>query len=75
MGLLCWDACCFTRKAQRADGSFRWPSVRQRGLFAVHLHARANVVGFYERLGYETYGEPFEEVGLPHRHMRRTLSP
>jgi predicted GNAT family N-acyltransferase len=32
------------------------------------------VVPFYERLGYAVYGDPFEEVGVPHRHMRRALA-
>jgi ribosomal protein S18 acetylase RimI-like enzyme len=45
----------------------------RRGLCAVHLHARAPVVSFYERLGYEVYGDPFVEVGVPHHSMRRTL--
>ena len=39
----------------------------------VFLHARAPVVGFYERLGYEVDGEPFVEVGIPHRLMRKSL--
>jgi predicted N-acetyltransferase YhbS len=45
----------------------------RRGFTHVHLHARAQVVPFYERLGYEVYGEPFVEVGVPHRHMQRDL--
>lgn len=46
----------------------------RRGYGEVHLHARAHVVPFYERLGYAVHGEPFEEVGVPHRHMRRALA-
>jgi predicted N-acetyltransferase YhbS len=46
----------------------------RRGFRSVHLHARAQVVPFYERLGYTVVGDPFEEVGVPHRHMRRALS-
>jgi 8-oxo-dGTP pyrophosphatase MutT (NUDIX family)/N-acetylglutamate synthase-like GNAT family acetyltransferase len=46
----------------------------RRGFSHVHLHARANVVPFYERLGYEVYGEPFMERNIPHRHMRKTLA-
>ena len=46
----------------------------RRGFRSVHLHARAHVVPFYERLGYAVWGDPFEEVGVPHRHMRRALS-
>lgn len=48
--------------------------LRQRGFRDVHLHARAEVVGFYERLGYVIYGEPFEEIGIPHRRMRKTIA-
>jgi 8-oxo-dGTP pyrophosphatase MutT (NUDIX family)/N-acetylglutamate synthase-like GNAT family acetyltransferase len=48
--------------------------LRRRGFTHVHLHARANVVPFYERLGYEVYGEPFTERTIPHRHMRKTLA-
>jgi ribosomal protein S18 acetylase RimI-like enzyme len=47
--------------------------LRRRGIVVVHLHARAAAVPFYERLGYVTYGAPFDEIGIPHRHMRKTL--
>ena len=39
----------------------------------VRLSARATAIGFYERLGYVAEGEPFLEVTLPHRLMRRRL--
>jgi predicted GNAT family N-acyltransferase len=39
----------------------------------VVLHARAAVVDFYLKLGYEAFDEPFEEVGIPHRKMRKPL--
>ncbi|MFP2899338.1 GNAT family N-acetyltransferase [Corallococcus sp. 4LFB] len=48
-------------------------ALRGRGFRHVHLHARAPVVPFYERLGYAVYGEPYEEVGIPHRNMQRDL--
>jgi predicted GNAT family N-acyltransferase len=38
------------------------------------LHARETVVPFYLSLGYETVGERFEEVGIPHFKMRRDLT-
>ena len=47
--------------------------LRERGFTHVHMHARADAVGFYERLGYAVYDEPFIEVGIVHRHMQRTL--
>ncbi|SPQ99968.1 unnamed protein product (mitochondrion) [Plasmodiophora brassicae] len=47
--------------------------LRDIGLTEVTLHAREYAAGFYRTLGYEQYGDPFEEVGIPHCHMRRTL--
>jgi ribosomal protein S18 acetylase RimI-like enzyme len=47
--------------------------VARRGFRVVTLHAREAAVGFYAQLRYETFGEPFTEVGIPHRHMRREL--
>lgn len=47
--------------------------VARRGFRTVTLHARETAVGFYERLGYAVYGEPFTEVDIPHRHMRRQV--
>jgi predicted GNAT family N-acyltransferase len=46
--------------------------LRRRAVRKIHMHARADVVPFYERLGYATYGEPFVEIGIPHRRMRKT---
>jgi len=37
------------------------------------LHARETAVQFYLKLGYEVYGEPFTEVGIPHRNMKKFL--
>jgi len=48
--------------------------VARRGFSTVTLHARETAVGFYARLGYAVFGEPFVEVGVPHRHMRRRLA-
>jgi predicted GNAT family N-acyltransferase len=39
----------------------------------MYLHARATAVPFYERLGYAVLGAPFEEVGIPHRLMEKTV--
>ena len=40
----------------------------------VMLHARATAVPFYLALGYAVIGEPFTEVGLPHRAMQKRLA-
>lgn len=47
--------------------------LRKDGFKDIYLHAREPAVPFYERLGYEVEGEPFLEVGLRHRHMRKKL--
>ncbi|MGE9269440.1 MAG: GNAT family N-acetyltransferase [Verrucomicrobiales bacterium] len=39
----------------------------------VVLHAREAVVPFYEKLGYRSFGDRFEEVSLPHWKMQKTL--
>ncbi len=36
-------------------------------------HSRENVVDFYRKLGFVTYGEPFKEVKILHRHMQLIL--
>ncbi len=38
------------------------------------LHAREPAVEFYLKLGYEFNGDPFVEVGIPHRLMCKTLT-
>lgn len=43
------------------------------GIELIECHAREVAVRFYVKLGYEIYGEPFEEVGLPHRYMRKKM--
>ena len=37
------------------------------------LDARESAIPFYLRIGYETYGEPFEQVGMQHMKMRKRL--
>ena len=39
----------------------------------IQLHARDTAVPFYLKLGYKIYGESFEEVGIPHRAMSKSL--
>jgi predicted GNAT family N-acyltransferase len=48
-------------------------AARQQGLGSVALAAQAHAVGFYQRFGFEVFGEPFIEVDIPHRHMRRDI--
>ncbi|WP_256393920.1 GNAT family N-acetyltransferase [Natronoarchaeum rubrum] len=49
-------------------------AARARELETLKLHSQTRAAGFYERLGYEARGEEFEEAGIPHVEMRRSLS-
>ena len=44
-----------------------------RGVTEVELHAQVSARGFYERAGYATVGEQYEEAGIAHVTMRRSL--
>jgi predicted GNAT family N-acyltransferase len=46
---------------------------RREGYDEVVLHAQVPVVAFYERLGYTAEGEEFEDAGIPHRTMWKSL--
>lgn len=46
---------------------------RSAGLDAVRLNAQTEAVPFYESLGYGIEGPPFDEAGIAHRGMRKTL--
>jgi predicted GNAT family N-acyltransferase len=39
------------------------------GLQELHCHAQVKASGFYERLGWESASDIFEEAGIPHRRM------
>lgn len=46
---------------------------RDRGFKVLMMHARKTALGFYEKLGYKTQGEEFEEVTIPHYVMVKEL--
>ncbi|WP_344970887.1 GNAT family N-acetyltransferase [Salinactinospora qingdaonensis] len=46
---------------------------RALGLHAIELHAQVHALGFYERLGYTSYGPRFVESGIEHVAMRKPL--
>jgi predicted GNAT family N-acyltransferase len=46
---------------------------RTNGAREIEMHARITATAFYERAGYVTEGEPFEEVTIPHITMRKRL--
>ena len=45
-----------------------------RGFGEVVLHAQIAVAEFYRRLGYVEEGDPFEDAGMPHIAMRKTIA-
>jgi predicted GNAT family N-acyltransferase len=42
---------------------------RKKNVAEIQIHAREDVTSFYQKLGFHIVGEPFEEVGIKHRHM------
>ncbi|MFN0037979.1 MAG: GNAT family N-acetyltransferase [Burkholderiales bacterium] len=46
---------------------------RQRKLSRLELHAQEHAIGFYQRHGFATEGEKFDEAGIPHRRMVMNL--
>lgn len=48
---------------------------KQKGYRLLLLHARDNVLPFYEKCGYRMSGDPFFEVGIGHRKMQKDLVP
>jgi predicted GNAT family N-acyltransferase len=46
---------------------------RSIGIERIRLNAQTRVTEFYEKLGYEAYGEPFVEAGIDHRAMKKSL--
>jgi predicted GNAT family N-acyltransferase len=48
---------------------------REKNYIEIRLSARVTAIPFYETLGYTVYGDPFLEIGLPHRYMSKNLSP
>ena len=53
------------------EASERWAV--ENGFATMALHARETAFPFYLRLEYTVVGEPFEEIGIPHRAMRKRL--
>ncbi len=43
---------------------------RARHFRQIEIHAQLHALAFYERAGFEAYGEEFDECGIRHRHMR-----
>lgn len=48
-------------------------SARKDRVQVLTLHARCSALPFYEKLGYTIDSEEFEEVGIPHKAMSKSL--
>jgi predicted GNAT family N-acyltransferase len=46
---------------------------KEKGFKTIVLHARKTALGFYEKLGYVSFGDEYLEVGIPHYSMRKEL--
>ena len=46
---------------------------RERGFATVELHAQCHAIGFYEAAGFRAEGPEFDDAGIAHRRMRRSL--
>jgi ribosomal protein S18 acetylase RimI-like enzyme len=57
----------------RAIMHFAENIARDRGYRIISMHARKNVVGFYERMDYKVIGNEFIEITIPHYLMEKKL--
>lgn len=45
----------------------------ERGIHDMRLSAQMTARGFYDRAGYEPFGDIYDEVGIPHIEMRKRV--
>lgn len=48
-------------------------NARQKKMTRLYLHAQVAALSFYQRQGFEAYGEIFEEAGIRHQMMQLEL--
>jgi predicted GNAT family N-acyltransferase len=46
---------------------------RDLGLERIELHAQTHALAFYQRLGYQPFGEEYVEAGIPHVSMDKEI--
>ncbi len=44
-----------------------------KGVQSIVLHSQENAIPFYEKLGFQAYGDSYEEAGIQHRNMMLLL--
>ena len=47
--------------------------LRARGVTKAKLGAQTHAIGFYEKLGFTIHGPEYDDAGIPHRDMSRSL--
>ena len=57
----------------RALMNFAENIARDRGYKTITMHARKNVVGFYEKMDYRVTGNEFIDLTIPHYKMEKKL--
>ena len=57
----------------RALMNFAENIARDRGYKTITMHARKNVVGFYEKMDYKLTGSEFIDLTIPHYKMEKKL--
>ena len=57
----------------RAIVSFAERLALEKGYSVLMMHARDQVIPFYEKCGYHIADEGFTEVGIPHHRMEKSL--
>lgn len=45
----------------------------EQGIKEIELGSQVTVKDFYQKLGFQTYGEIFMDAGIPHIHMSKSL--
>jgi len=48
---------------------------RELGLQEVSLNSQVSAIGFYEKFGFVSFGDEFEEAGIMHRKMKLSIEP
>ena len=46
---------------------------KEPGISRAYLSSQSHAIGFYETLGFQAYGEDYDDVGIPHRDMELAL--
>jgi predicted GNAT family N-acyltransferase len=47
---------------------------KEQGYFQISIHAQASTARFYEHLGFTKIGNPFDEAGIEHIKMERSIT-